>query len=174
MASTLKVDTIAHTGGTTGMTIDSNGFVFDKRPHFVARATSNQSVVQSTYVNMNIDQAVNDTHNFVDLSNNRIVFTAATAGVYHMTWGCKFNSIAANRIGLWPRRAGAINTGTYMGYFESSGTGASYQMHTYSLMYNFTASDFFTIDFYHNASGSIDTYAIQQDLGQFICGFRVG
>ena len=51
MASTLKVNTIAHSGGTTAMTIDSGGrMVQSNRPLFFANAknTANSSAIWTT------------------------------------------------------------------------------------------------------------------------------
>ena len=82
MASTLKVQNIAHTGGTVAATIDSNGFMFPKLPHFLIRNTTAQTVTTSAYTRAEYNDTVLDTHSFADLSNNRINFNSTTAGVY--------------------------------------------------------------------------------------------
>ena len=49
MSSILKVDTIQNTGGTTGLTIDSNGFVLPKAVAFSAYMSGTQSISASTW-----------------------------------------------------------------------------------------------------------------------------
>ena len=70
MASTLKVNTIQHTGGTTGITVasdgkiampNSSGFVTD----FVAwsvKRTSNQSIANAAQTQVQWDTEIFDTH----------------------------------------------------------------------------------------------------------------
>ena len=76
MASTLKVNTIQHTGGTTGMTIDSSGRVTSPQvPAFMARRTSNQSTGVVIF-----DTAVVNQGSHYDTSTGK--FIAPVAGVY--------------------------------------------------------------------------------------------
>ena len=172
--SILKVDSIQNTGGTTALTIDNSGSVLDKRPLFHAKQSSAQSVTNAAYNQMQIDTAVHDTHNFVDTGNNRINFTADTAGIYQVNIGTKWSDINASRVGMWVRRAGAQNTGTYIAWFEQPGASGSYLYTNYTFIHNFTATDFLAVDFYQNSGGSISTYVAGQDFGQFISGYRIG
>ena len=51
MASTLKVQNIAHTGGTTGLTLDSSGVVSQPaRPSFILLGIPNDIASQGTVV----------------------------------------------------------------------------------------------------------------------------
>ena len=174
MASTLKVQNIAHTGGNVAATIDSNGFMFPKLPHFLIRNTSAQAVTNSQYVRCEFNDTVLDTHSFADLSNNKINFSAATAGVYHITFGGKWNNITANRIGYWIRKEGSMNTGPYIGYFETESSSASYTYPTFSFMHSFASNSFLELDLYHTASSSANTYPQSQAIGFFMSGFRIG
>ena len=174
MASTLKVQNIAHTGGTVAATIDSNGFMFPKLPHFLIRNTSAQTVTNSTYTRCEFNNTVLDTHSFADLSNNKINFTATTAGVYHITFGGKWNNITANRIGYWIRKEGSMNSGPYIGYFEAESSAASYAYPTFSFMHSFASGSFLELDLYHTASSGVATYPTSQALGFFMQGFRIG
>ena len=81
MASTLKVNTIQHTGGTTGMTIDSSGRVTTStnRPAFVARRTSGSSTGIITFDTVLLNQG-----SHYDNSNGR--FTAPIAGLYSFSF----------------------------------------------------------------------------------------
>lgn len=174
MASTLKVQNIAHTGGTVAATIDSNGFMFPKLPHFLIRNTSAQTVAANTYTRCVFDNTVLDTHSFADLSNNKINFTATTAGVYHITFGGKWNNITANRIGYWIRKEGSMNTGPYIGYYEATSPSATFVYPTFSFMHNFTSGSFLELDLYQTGSGNATTYPSAQALGFFMQGFRIG
>ena len=86
MASTLKVNTIQHTGGTTGMTIDSSGRVTTStnRPAFVARRTSGSSTGIIIFDTVLLNQG-----SHYDNSNGR--FTAPIAGLYSFS----FNVLSA-------------------------------------------------------------------------------
>mgnify|MGYP003109624157 FL=1 len=75
--STLKVDTIQHSGGTTGLTIDSSGRILTPaRPMFFARMnslTSADSVVKFDDIQINVGSCY-------DSSTGR--FTASVTGFY--------------------------------------------------------------------------------------------
>ena len=75
--STLKVDTIQHSGGTTGLTIDSSGRILTPaRPMFFARMnslTSASSVVKFDDIQINVGSCY-------DSSTGR--FTASITGFY--------------------------------------------------------------------------------------------
>ena len=76
MASTLKVNTIQHTGGTTGIAIDSSGRVTQPaKPAFMARRTSQNNAGIVIFDTVMINQG-----SHYDNSNGR--FTAPIAGLY--------------------------------------------------------------------------------------------
>ena len=81
MASILKVNEIQHTGGTTAMTVDSNGRVLmPQRPLFKAGKTSTQNAVSvGTYEPVDWDVEVFDVGNNWDNTE----FTAPIAGMYY-------------------------------------------------------------------------------------------
>jgi len=87
MASTLKVNTIQHTGGTTGMTIDSSGRVTTStnRPAFVARRTSSQNVGTVVFDTVLLNQGSH-------YDNSTGIFTAPIAGLYSFS----FNVLSDN------------------------------------------------------------------------------
>ena len=92
MASTLKVNTIQHTGGTTGMTIDSSGRVTTStnRPAFVARRTSGSSTGIITFDTVLLNQG-----SHYDNSNGR--FTAPIAGLYSFSFNVLSDHNGANQ-----------------------------------------------------------------------------
>ena len=84
MASTLKVNTIQHTGGTTGMTIDSSGRVLTPaRPTLFADMDNGSSAAYDTIANM----AVVPYRNVISGSGitlNEGVFTIPITGFYQV------------------------------------------------------------------------------------------
>ena len=101
MASTLKVNTIAHSGGTTAMTIDSAGrMVQSNRPLFFANATNsaNSAAAWTTggtsannFTPIPFDREVIDRTNNFDPSTFK--FTVPVAGDYlFYFWGISGNT----------------------------------------------------------------------------------
>jgi hypothetical protein len=174
MTSILKVDTIQSSGGTTGLTIDSNGYLFAKLPHFLMRNTGAQQIPTSTYTRAEFNDSVLDTHSFVDLTNNKIVFNSTTAGVYQINFGGKVNNASAARIGYWVRKEGSMNTGPYLGYFEIEADASNYAYPTYSFIYQFNDGEFLELDMYHTHGSDLNTYPQSQAIGFFMSGVRIG
>jgi hypothetical protein len=88
MVSKLEVDTIAHSGGTTGMTIDSTGRILTPaRPAFRARLTTGSGGGSNGTLVFNTEDF--DIGGNYNTSNGR--FTAPVAGVY---WIC-FSALSA-------------------------------------------------------------------------------
>ena len=84
MASTLKVNTIQHTGGTTGMTIDSTGRILQPaRPAFHAYGTGAWVIFSNgswTKILMNATPSLNIGGHY-DKNNSK--FVAPVSGLYH-------------------------------------------------------------------------------------------
>lgn len=172
--STLRVGAIQSTTGTQAATIDANGYLFAKLPHFLIRNTSAQSIPNSTYTRVEYNDTVLDTHSFADLSNNRINFDSTTAGVYQVNFGAKLNNASANRVGYWLRKEGVINTGPYLAYFEMEADASNYAYPTFSFIYQFNSGDFLELDMYHNSGSAVSTYPQSQEIGVFMSGVRIG
>ena len=172
--STLRVGAIQSTTGTQAATIDANGYLFAKLPHFLIRNTSAQSIPNSTYTRVEYNDTVLDTHSFADLSNNRINFNSTTAGVYQINFGGKVNNASANRVGYWLRKEGVINTGPYLAYFEMEADASNYAYPTFSFIYQFNSGDFLELDMYHNSGSAVSTYPQSQEIGVFMSGVRIG
>ena len=174
MASILGVETLQHTNGTTAATIDSSGYTFLKLPHFLIRNTSAQNILTATYVRAEFNDTVLDTHNFADLTNNKIVFNATTAGVYQVNFGGKVGNATANRLGYWLRKEGSMSTGPYLSYFEIGKTTSTYAYPTFSFIYQFNSGDFLELDMYHDQGSTLATYPASQAIGFFMSGVRIG
>jgi len=94
MSSILKVDTIQNTGGTTGLTIDSNGFVLPKAVAFSAIKSSAQSMTSATWTKVTFETEEFDTAGFYNTSTSR--FQPTIAGYYHITATLAFMSGVGN------------------------------------------------------------------------------
>jgi hypothetical protein len=88
MASTLKVDTIAHTGGTSAMTVNSSGVVnTPARPAFsVHLATSTSSGDYTSLTDSPMDTIDFNIGNCVAISGDVATFTAPVTGIYHTSF----------------------------------------------------------------------------------------
>ena len=81
MASTLKVNTIAHSGGTTAMTIDSTGRVLQPaKPAFRAEKRASNQTYSGGQPKITFEHETFDIGGNYDTSNSR--FTAPVSGVY--------------------------------------------------------------------------------------------
>ena len=108
MASTLKVQNIAHTGGTTGLTIDSSGRVnIPKVPAFQARGYGAFSDSVSPTVNGVTLNGYNVIYNWQSVDVNRDnafnnstgIYTVPVAGLYHIQGGVGYKT-STNYIAL--------------------------------------------------------------------------
>ena len=172
--STLRVGAIQSVTGTQAASIDNNGYLFAKLPHFLIRNTSAQSIPNTAYTRAEFNDTVLDTHSFSDLTNNKIVFNSTTAGVYQINFGGKVNNASAARIGYWLRKEGVMNTGPYIGYFEIEANASNYAYPTFSFIYQFNAGDFLELDMYHTHGSALSTYPPSQAIGFFMSGVRIG
>ena len=100
MASTLKVNEIQHTGGTSALTIDSSGRISQPaKPVF--RATGNnatQSLSNATNTLVLFDVAETNVGGGYDTSNGR--FTVPVAGFYHFSASLLISHSGATRMDL--------------------------------------------------------------------------
>jgi hypothetical protein len=101
MASTLKVNTIAHTGGTTALTTDSSGRVFRSNiPQWFASFSAQSGVDYAG--DWNKLQFVKDTEYGIpassdfDDTNNRYV--APVAGLYWHSWSIRADGFSGGYI----------------------------------------------------------------------------
>ena len=151
MASTLKVNTIQHTGGTTGLTVDSSGIVdlsvnnnitmFTKNGN---QDTSSQSPVTITgWAQMNSQSTFGYKQLGTAFSENSGTFTTTRLGVYRVYVEYHIQTLASagsRYIQLdtkfTPNGGSAIGGDIYgsTGYFNSDTT---YDQHTRTRIYNF-------------------------------------
>jgi len=100
MASTLKVDTIQTSGGTTSLTTDSSGRVFRSNiPHFIAGTSAVSGANYTAWTRLPF---VKQTHAGIPASsdfndaNNRYI--APVAGLYWFSWNARFDGVGGNYI----------------------------------------------------------------------------
>jgi hypothetical protein len=92
MASILKVNEIQSTSGNTGFTIATDGTPLPKACAFQMYASSAQSITGSTEMTYEWDTVGFDTHSITDASNNRVVITDATAGIWFLSFTSRLNN----------------------------------------------------------------------------------
>ena len=171
MASTLKVNTIQHTGGTTGLTIDSSGRITEpNRPAFQAVVGSESWATLSTNAIIPFNDvssgACFDTGSDFDTSNNR--FVAPVSGKYHFfVLIYSFNTDSVNA--FCPYKNGAIlrvyNNSTRFD-FQGGQSGQVDETISGSFQVDLSASDNISI---HATTGS-DYYGAYTHFGGHLIG----
>ena len=148
MSSVLKVDAIQNTAGTSALTIDSGGFILPKAVAFQMHPTSSQTLTNGVEAQIAFQASNIDTNNIVDLSNNRVVITAATAGLYWLSFTFRLSNSAPARIVNYVKVNG---TQKLVGEENSntSGTTGS-QSNTVSGLVSLSSGDALTYHIFHN------------------------
>lgn len=91
MSSILKVDEIQNTGGTTGLTIDSSGFVkSNKESLFRAYLNGSQTIPNNTNTIIEYDAESFDPNSWYNTSTYK--FTPTLAGYYSVTVSVRYNT----------------------------------------------------------------------------------
>ena len=95
MASVLKVNEIQHTGGTTALTVDTDGrLLTPARPAFSVHlnSTSFSSLDYTTLTDCPFDTIDFNIGNCVAISSNVATFTAPVTGIYHIQFTLSISS----------------------------------------------------------------------------------
>ncbi len=95
--STLKVATIQSTTGNTGLTIANDGTVLPKACAFQIIPNTVQSIANETDTQFAFQASSIDTHSISDLSNNRVVITTATAGLWFLSFVYRLENVVPFR-----------------------------------------------------------------------------
>ena len=146
-------------------------------PHFLLNQTSAQTLNNDTSEIGTLDEAKNDTHSFADLSNNRAVFTASTAGTYHLTWGAKINDSGSEivRYLIFVTKYDSDDNGDDIMYPEITiSADNSYAFPTFSTIWTFTTGDYIKLRIYQNSGVCRATYVGSGDINSFLAGIRIG
>tara|TARA_B110000858_G_C17506474_1_gene338400 strand:+ start:18 stop:575 length:558 start_codon:yes stop_codon:yes gene_type:complete len=91
MASTLKVDTIQHTGGTAALTVDSGGSVnFPNLPCFHVTKSTDQTLTDVTTALVTFESVTDGSNGGRTINkgglfaSNKFTVTSATTGIYYI------------------------------------------------------------------------------------------
>jgi len=161
MASTLKVNTIAHSGGTDALTIDSTGQVFQpNKISFKVYLSGNQSVNHQTWTTLALSTTTANNGGQTgwnigsawDTTNYR--FNPQKAGYYHLGASAVLADTDASYIQLVMRLNGYASAGSGTDMFTftgvESGDGSSWHyVHGSGVIY-LDANDFISFGVYHN------------------------
>jgi len=165
MSSILKVDEIQNTSGTTGLTINSNGFVIPKAVAFSVYKSGNQSMTSATWTEVTWDAEEFDTAGF--FSNNR--FTPQIAGYYQINFSINQSTGTGNAIlARLMKNGSTYRFGSY--HYHSSSEIDDYQQWASIMVYMNGSTDYLTVDAYGIGLTTINGGATQSNFQGFLVG----
>ena len=176
MASVLKVNEIQHTGGTSALTVASDGIINPKGCAFYMYQDTAQSVTQVTETLIQFQQELFDTHGgIVNLAQNRVDFPSGTEGIWYISFTWRLNSTVPFRHIAYVNKNATSSSGNadYLKFENaqySQTTGASSSV-TASGLISLAASDYLTFTGYHGYGSARNTSAGRTDT--YVSGFRV-
>lgn len=170
MTSTLKVQNIAHTGGTNAMSIDSTGRILTPaRPAFCVTRNGNQAVGTNEIIQWNSERF--DIGGNFDISTN-YDFTAPVTGIYQLQYNLRLEQL--DTAGAYVQIVLKINGSNFDVYTidlnEEFTSDVDYHMATHTNIYQLSASDVVTL-FYTQSGGASQTQ-IQSE--SFFSGYLIG
>ena len=155
MTSTLKVDTIANSGGTTGMTIDSSGRILTPaKPYFSYRLDTAQSVPTNTQTNLVYNLLISQRGGHYSTSTG--YFTAPITGLYQINADVQIATDTAWQWFLQHTAANGSGIRSYVGHNQSSGGKTTHANGSYTVYMN--ATEFVHIRVAHFYGSNRDFY----------------
>tara|TARA_Y100000114_G_scaffold112540_1_gene106345 strand:+ start:1189 stop:1704 length:516 start_codon:yes stop_codon:yes gene_type:complete len=171
MASTLKVQNIAHTGGTTAMTVDSSGRVTKPQtPAFHVGLASAQTL-STTAATVLFEDRGTSYNNFLQggITISSGVITVPVAGVYQFNTLIRANSVGSGFITARIMR-NSMSGSEEGGYIIIGNTRSTdYDNLTGSTVYNMSASDTVKIEMKTSADTSWNV-GTQSEFSGFLIG----
>ena len=171
MASTLKVQNIAHTGGTTAMTVDSSGRVTKPQlPAFHVSLASAQTL-STTAATVLFEDRGTSYNNFLQggITISSGVITVPIAGVYQFNTLIRANSVGSGFITARIMR-NSMSGSEEGGYIIIGNTRSTdYDNLTGSTVYNMNASDTVKIEMKTSADTSWNV-GTQSEFSGFLVG----
>ena len=171
MASTLKVQNIAHTGGTTAMTVDSSGRVTKPQlPAFHVSLASAQTL-STTAATVLFEDRGTSYNNFLQggITISSGVITVPIAGVYQFNTLIRANAVGSGFITARIMR-NSMSGSEEGGYIIIGNTRSTdYDNLTGSTVYNMNASDTVKIEMKTSADTSWNV-GTQSEFSGFLVG----
>ena len=173
MTSTLKVQNIAHTGGTTAMTVDSTGRILTPaRPAFCVKRNGNQGITNNTAEKIQWNEERFDIGGNFDHTTN-YYFTVPITGIYQLQYNIRLEQL--DTAGSYVQVRMKKNSGTTLDTYtidlnEEFTSDVDYHMATHSSIYQLTASDTVYVD-YHQSGGAVQTQIQSESI---FSGYLVG
>ena len=169
MSSVLKVDAIQNTSGTSGLTIDSNGFVLPKAVAFSAHKNgTNQSISAATWTKITFGTEEYDTANQYDASNSK--FQPTIAGYYHVNCSLAwFQGASTAALFAYWKNGSNFRNGSYL--YHGSQALDDYQVESSVLVYMNGSSDYLEIYAFNVGTANTISGGTTQSYFQ---GFLVG
>ena len=172
MVSKLEVDTIAHSGGTTGMTIDSSGRVLTPaRPSFYAYNSSNFGTGTGSGTKVVLNSTRHNTGNHYSTSTGK--FTCPVAGLYFFHVSIQTVS-QASAITYFSAEITATISSTERrfigGWTEKYGTTNTHHGNNTSVILEMGAND--TVQMSHESQA--DVQIMGDDRHTYLMGYLIG
>ena len=173
MASTLKVNTIQHTGGTSALTIDSSGRVTQPaKPAWRIGRGSGLAGVNATTTVINYDTTSNANRDLflqggVTVSSG--VVTVPVTGLYHVGTSNRFNGVSSSYVVVRITKNNDVDSsyGTYD--IVGDGLSSNYETVGDTTIYKLSANETVKVDYYISNDSSFDI-----DLRSYFWGYLVG
>ena len=165
--SVLKVDSIQNTGGTTALTLDSNGFVIPKAVAFSVYKSGNQSLSSGTWTEVNWDVEEFDTAGFFNTSNNR--FEPQIAGYYQINFSVNQSTGTGNAVLARLMKNGVTyRFGSY--HYHSASNIDDYQQWASIMVHMNGSSDYLTVHAFGIGLQTINGGSTQSNFQGFLVG----
>jgi len=136
MASTLKVNTIAHSGGTTALNFTSDGYYVPNSRWLAIHKNGHQSVTAGASADIQNFTVTGSNGLSWNGTNHRLDITAATAGTYHIIFSLSAYS-SDNTLGdirARVRKNGSNEFGGYMNLVSGSTGSDPFDLRHYTTM----------------------------------------
>lgn len=176
MASILKVNEIQHTGGTSALTVASDGIINPKGCAFYMYQDTAQSVSNTTETAIQFQVELFDTHgSVVNLAQNRVDFPSGTEGIWYISFTWRLSSTIPYRHIAYVNKNNTSSSSA-AGYLKfeqgnySQTTGSS-QSCTASGLVSLAAGDYLTFTGFHAYGSARNTAPGKSDT--YVSGFRV-
>ena len=158
MTSTLKVNTIQHTGGTTGLAINSAGVVTQPaKPMFRVKQSSDQAIPNATATTVQFNDKTSsgafDIGGYFNTSNYRYI--PQVAGYYFVASTVTIKATSVDYVIIYISKN---NSSIYRNLgMESNAANAHVPAHVSGIIYMNGSSDYLDVQVQHNTGSTQDT-----------------